>query len=112
MLTRTFMTRLVLAVGLGAALVSNASSPSMAQSLANGGNYSFEPGDNGSVWSDYQGYNDDAGRAYGRAENDKTVRPTVRSNSAESHANAGTHYYEGDDNGSTWSYYPGYEPLR
>jgi hypothetical protein len=80
MLTRKFMTRLALALGMGTALVLSASSASMAQSLANGGNYAFEPGNNGSVWSNDQSYNDNAGRAYCRAENDGTVRPTGRSN--------------------------------
>lgn len=113
MLTINSLTKLALAIGLGVALISNASSPSMAQSFGtNGGNYYYEPEDNGSVWSNYQGYNDDAARAYGRAENDDTVRLTVRSNGAESRANAGIHYYQGDDNGSVWSNYPGYEPLR
>jgi hypothetical protein len=112
MSTRTFMTRLFLAVGLGTVLISSATSPSLAQSLSNGGNYSFEPADNGSRWPTYQGYDDYAGRPRGRAENDKAVLPSVRRNRAKSHANTDTHYYEGDDNGSPWSYYPGYEPLR
>jgi hypothetical protein len=43
--------RFLLASGMGAALILGAA-PSMAQS------HYYEPGDNGSVWSDYNGYTD------------------------------------------------------
>jgi hypothetical protein len=102
------MMKLALAIALGATLVSSASSSSMAQSFSrNGGNHYYEPGDNGSVWSYYPGYNDEATGAYARTGH------AARSTQTAPQANGGgTHYYEGDDNGSVWSYYPGYRPLR
>jgi hypothetical protein len=107
MLTRKSMKNLALAIGLGAALTASAIAPTMAQSLAtNGGNYYYEPEDNGSVWANYPGYDDSEAGAYASAD-----RPE-RSYATAPYARAQTHYYEGDDNGSVWSYYPGYRPLR
>jgi hypothetical protein len=107
MLTRKSLGNLALAIGLGAALTASAGVPAMAQSFAtNGGNYYYEPGDNGSVWSNYRGYNDSVAGAYARADR------ATRSYATAPDAQTGTHYYEGDDNGTVWSYYPGYRPLR
>jgi hypothetical protein len=107
MLTRKPLRNLALAIGLGAALAASASVPTMAQSFAtNGGNYYYEPGDNGSVWSDYRGYNDSVAGPYARASR------ATRAYAAAPYASTGRHYYESDDNGTVWSYYPGYRPLR
>ena len=84
MLATKHITKLVLAIGLGAALISSASSPSMARSVST---------------SD-------------RAAHHATERPAMHStNRTAPPTNGGPYYYEGSDNGSVWSYYPGYKPL-
>ncbi len=101
------MAKLAVAIGLGLALISGASSPSMARSAsANAGDRYYEPGDNGSAWAYYPGYEDNVRGAHARA-----TAPVARNRSPEWNG-SGTHYYEGDDNGSVWSYYQGYRPLR
>jgi len=83
MLATKHVTKLALAIGLGAALVSSASFPSMARSVST---------------SDH-------------AAHHGTERPAMHSNRTPPPTNGGPYYYEGNDNGSVWSYYPGYKPL-
>jgi len=75
MLTTKRMTKLALAIGLSAALVS----PSMAQSL--------------------------------RTSN-HPAHHEIHSNRTAPQTNGGPYYYEGSDNGSVWSYYPGYKAAH
>jgi hypothetical protein len=101
MLTKTHLTKLTLAIGLGAALIASASSPSMARTLTSNGTAGFEQTDQAFAAAPGAGYTDVATRAQARAEQ----------RSPEWNG-PGVHYYEGDDNGSVWSYYQGYRPLH
>jgi hypothetical protein len=100
------MAKLAMAIGVGLALMSGASTPSMARSVSAGHHY-YEPGDNDSAWSYYRGYEDNARGARAQA-----ARPDARWDRSPEWNGPGVHYYEGDDNGSVWSYYPGYRQLR
>jgi len=99
------MSKMAFAIGLGLTLLSAAASPSMARPLHAGGDHYYEPGDNGSAWSYYPGYEDSARSARASVPHRYSDRAQPQSNGA------GTHYYEGSNNGSVWSYYPGYRPL-
>ena len=99
------MAKLALAIGLGVTLISGASSPSMAWSSANG--HDYNPGGNSSARSYNPGYEDSARGAYAQA-----ARPDARWDRSPEWNGPGVHYYEGDDNGSVWSNYPGYRQLR
>jgi hypothetical protein len=104
------MSKMAIAIGLGLTLLSAAASPSMARSLHGSGDHYYEPSNNGSVWSYYPGYEDSARSA--RASVPHRYSDRAYSARAQSQSNGGgTHYYEGDDNGSVWSYYQGYKPL-
>jgi hypothetical protein len=104
------MSKMAFAIGLGLTLLTGAASPSLARSLHASGDHYYEPGDNGSAWSYYPGYEDSARNARASVPHGSSDR--AYSARAQSQSNgAGTHYYEGDDNGSVWSYYPGYRPT-
>ena len=96
MSTKARFGKLALAVGLGAMLASSAITVSMAQS---------PNARNNAMRARAQApYADPAVRAYGYRV--QPNRPGLQPNGP------GPHYYEGDDNGSVWSYYQGYQRLR
>jgi hypothetical protein len=70
----------------------------MARTLTSNGTSGFEQADQAAPTT---GYTDVASRAYARAD-----RRSPEWNGP------GVHYYQGDDNGSVWSYYQGYRPLH
>ena len=73
----------------------------MARTLTSNSASGFEQTDQAFTSAPTSGYTDVATRAYARAE-----RRSPEWNGP------GVHYYQGDDNGSVWSYYQGYRPLH
>lgn len=73
--TTKLIAKLALAIGLIGSFAFSAATPSLARS------HYYEPGSNGSVWSNYPGYTDEI----------TAQRPTVRAPAYNAYAQAPTH---------------------